>query len=109
MSFTTARLAEFNALRDPAMFGVVISNNGQSVYGIQTPAQRTKQMRAGPYEPERTSTFDILRTDMVTLGITERSFFYSTDALGAQTKWEVNRIEDDPSEPSVRISAVLRI
>lgn len=105
----TARLAEFDALRDPAMYGVVISNNGQSVYGIQTPAQRTKGMRAGPYEPERTTTFDILRTDLTVLGITDRSMFQSTDAAGLQTKWEANRIEDDVSEPSVRVTAVLRI
>lgn len=100
MSFTSARLAEFEALRDPAMYGVLIHRNGEPFYVVSTPKSRGKKMEPNMFIPQSDVTLDMLRSEWIAAGMdTDQTF-----QIGTLT-YIVGPFKDDDIEPTVQFQA----
>lgn len=100
MTWTEDRIAEFADM--VAEWPVSITVGSVTKVGLKTPSIRTKpiQGQQGPYAQDRSSTFDLLRTDFVALGLGDRKQFTCEGVT-----WEINKIMDDPSEPVIQFRA----
>jgi hypothetical protein len=112
MTYYQARLEEFNEMRAEGMYRAsirVVLPDQSSVNAnvIKTPTKRRKPIQGsqGPYVPDLSSIFDILRTDFQAMQLGDRKQFL----LGAET-WEINEILDDQeSEPTIQFRAEKRV
>lgn len=101
MTYAEARLDEFNAMRASGMYGIIqIQANNLTANVICTAVNREKNMTPGPYMMERTSTFDMLRTDFVAMELAEEKTFISN-----QVTWQIRMVKDDAIEPTVQLIA----
>lgn len=106
MSFKSARLEEFLALRDPEMYGIPVSRNGTTVYGIATPVRIGKRMTESPFVVEKDTVVDLLRTDYITLGLAPGAVFQMADASGIVTDYMVkDGVKDDAADCTIQFPA----
>lgn len=96
-------------MRDPAMYGILVSRNGISAYGISTPVRVGKRQTPSPFVVERDTVVDMLRSDYAVMLLAPGEVFQMTDALGSVTDYMVqDGVKDDPKEPTVTFPASKR-
>lgn len=93
-------------MRDPAMYGVLVSRNGVSAYGVSTPVRVGKKITLSPYQIERDTVVDLLRSDYLAMELAPGAVFQMADASGNVTDYDVqDGVKDDPAEPTVQFAA----
>jgi hypothetical protein len=101
MSFTAARLAEFNEL--VSLYGSTITYKSVEYDVVADPVEVEKAMANSAWQPDSGSMFTISLVDWLASGMTNRSSF----TYEGQT-WDIYKSKIDPVEPTVSFSANLK-
>ena len=103
MSYSAARIAEFNAMVDTGMYGGSLTFNGTAYAVVASGVNTTKGMAQAGWQPDQDATFSMLKTTFVTSALTHRSeFTYSDDTF------QLVSITNDEKEPTIRFTAKLK-
>ena len=111
MSYSSERLAAFDAMVASGMYGSTLNFGGTDYDCIAEGVDIEKLMTQAAWQPERASKFSIRLTDWNASGMTNRSTFNYRANPEAETTFpfEINgSVKVDPVEPIVWFSANLK-